>query len=235
VAIGTWNYSSLGFCVYDVPTNSYSCNYAPQAYGAAFSSDGQAAASEFIFTDNDANVIGRVGRPDIYYYYSGILTGPSAIQPLEEPQFNASGSLYFMAYPSFVEIIDVQHAFLRMRFSLSETVSNTAAPIAVDSGGRFIYLITNQGLTIVDLGEAPLSIGWVNPATAAPGTQVTVRGSGFNSSTTATVNGLAAAVSFTDENTLSLTIPGASAGPAVIVLTNSDGTTYTAATLLTVQ
>jgi hypothetical protein len=62
-----------------------------------------------------------------------------------------------------------------------------------------------------------------------------VRGSGFNSSTTATVNGLAAAVSFTDENTLSLTIPGASAGLAVIVLTNSDGTTYTAAYLLTIQ
>jgi hypothetical protein len=63
-----------------------------------------------------------------------------------------------------------QHGILRMRFSLSATVTNTAVPVAIDSGGRFVYLITNQGLTIVDLGEAPLSIGWLNPAIASAGT-----------------------------------------------------------------
>jgi len=232
VAIGTYHYSSLGFCTYDVPTNSYSCSYPPQAYGAALSSDGQTAASELIFTDNAANVVGRVAKPDVYF---AAFNYPPNTVPLQEPQFNDSGSLYFMAYPNFIDIIDVQHAFLRMRFSLSETVTNTAAPIAVDSGGRFIYLITNQGLTIVDLGEAPLSIGWISPTTASAGAIVQIRGSGFNSSTTATVGGQTAAVSVTDENTLSLTVPNLSSGPATIVLTNSDGTTYSASGLLTIQ
>jgi hypothetical protein len=122
-----------------------------------------------------------------------------------------------------------------MRFALSETVTNTVAPIAVDSSGRFIYLITNQGLTVVDLGEAPLSIGWISPASAAAGAQVQIRGSGFNSSTTATAGGQAAVVSLTDENTFTLTVPNINSGPATIVLTNSDGISYSAPGLLTVQ
>jgi hypothetical protein len=140
-----------------------------------------------------------------------------------------------MAYLSFIDIVDVGRATLRMRFALAETVSDTEALIAIDSRGRCIFLATNHGLTIVDLGEAPLSIGWVNPATTPPGTQVTVRGSGFNSSTTATVNGLPAAVSFTDQNTLMLSIPNLGPGPAVIELTNGDGTACTGTCLLTIQ
>jgi hypothetical protein len=154
---------------------------------------------------------------------------------LLEPQLNAAGSLYYMAFSNFFDIVDVLHAILRMRFSLSETIQNTAVPMAIDSGGRFVYLITNKGLTIVDLGEAPLSIGWINPSTASPGTQIAVRGSGFNSTTAATVGGQASAVSVTDQNTLTLTVPSLSAGPAAITFTNGDGTIYTALGLLTIQ
>ena len=69
------------------------------------------------------------------------------------PQFNDSGSLYFMPNPGFVDIIDVQHGLLRMRFSLSEAVANVVSPMAIDSGGQYLFLITNQGLTIVNLGR----------------------------------------------------------------------------------
>ena len=69
-----------------------------------------------------------------------------------------------------------------------------------------------------------------------PGALVTVRGSGFNLSTTATVGGQAAGVTVTDENTLALALPaGLNSGPATIVLTNPDGKTYTAVGLLAVQ
>jgi len=233
VAIGGYISYGGGFCIYNPVTQTSVSNASGRTFDAAISGDGQIAASQFVLTDGSANVIGRVGMPNLYYSNVGYGVGMQPI--LLRPQLNASGSLFYWASTNFVEIVDVGHAFLRIRFALSETVNNTVAPMAIDSGGRYIFLLTNKGLTIVDLGEAPLSIGWVSPTTAAPGTQVNVRGSGFNSSTTATVNGLAAAVSFTDENTLSLTIPGASAGLAVIVLTNSDGTTYTAAYLLTIQ
>lgn len=227
---GTFN--NLGFCIYDVAAGTYSYNSAYQEYGATFSGDGNVAASQFVFTDSSANLVNRVARPDVCY----AAFGTNSAQPnLQQPQLDAAGSLYYMAYSNFIDIVDVLHGILRMRFSLSETVSNVEAPIAIDPGGDAIYLTTNQGLTIVDLGEAPLSIGWLNATTVLPNTQVTIRGSGFNSSTTATVGGEAAVVSLTDENTLMLTVPNLGSGPATIVLTNSDGTTYTAAGLLTIQ
>jgi hypothetical protein len=113
-----------------------------------------------------------------------------------------------------------------MRFSLTETIQNTASPLAIDSGGRYVFLVTDKGLTVVDFGAALLSIGHLTPQSAAPGTQVIVRGSGFDSSVTATVGGVAAAVSVADENTLTLTIPAAPSGPEDIVLTRSDGQIY---------
>jgi hypothetical protein len=103
-----------------------------------------------------------------------------------------------------------------MRFSLSETVANVVAPIAIDSGGQFIYLITNSGLTVVSLGEALLSIGHITPSSTAVGSQ-------------------AAAVDFTDQNTLTLTIPALSSGPQDFVLTNVDGSSYTLENEITVQ
>jgi hypothetical protein len=54
-----------------------------------------------------------------------------------------------------------------------------------------------------------------------------VRGSGFDSSITATVGGEPASVNVTDENTLTLTVPAAAAGPEDILLTRGDGATYT--------
>ena len=80
---------------------------------------------------------------------------------------------------------------------------------------------------VVDFGAAPLSIGHVDPQNALPSTQIVVRGSGFDSATAVTVKGVAAPVTFTGENTLALTIPGAASGPPDIVLTGSDGETYT--------
>jgi hypothetical protein len=49
------------------------------------------------------------------------------------------------------------------------------------------------------------------------------------------VNGVTAVVSPIDEDTLTLTLPNVNPGPAVIVLTNNDGTTYSGAYLLTIQ
>jgi hypothetical protein len=122
-----------------------------------------------------------------------------------------------------------------MRFSLTQTIANVFVPIAIDSGGSKVYVITDKGLTIVDLGAALLSIGSLNPATATSGQQVVVRGSGFTPSITATVGGYVAGVGFTDENTLTLTVPTGPSGPSDIVVTNSVGDAYTLENGLVVQ
>ncbi len=224
-------FNGSGICVYDALANNSTCSSPAQPSSAAISGDGHAVAAEFVLADSVANVIGRIARPAVYY---SALDSDPAHTPLLEPKLNDSGSLYYIAFPNFIDIVDFRQGMLRMRFSLSETISNTATPIAIDPSGRYLYLITGSGLTIIDLGEAPLSIGWLSAATASPGTQITVRGSGFNTSTTATVGGQIASVNPVDASTLTLTVPALGAGPTTIVLSNSDGQTYTATGFLTI-
>jgi hypothetical protein len=116
----------------------------------------------------------------------------------------------------YFEIIDVLHTRLLVRFSLTETVQGAPSPMAIDSGGRYVYLITDKGLT-----------GHLTPQVASAGTQVTVRGSGFDSTLTATIGGQAAALSVSDQNTLTITVPATASGPQDLVLSRGDGASYT--------
>ena len=108
---------------------------------------------------------------------------------LQRPRLNTSGSLYYWAYPNWFEIFDVQKGMLQLRFSLNQTIQNVETPLAIDPSGRLVFLITDAGLTVVDLGTAPLSIGYLSSTLGTAGTQFQVRGSGFTAGITATVAG----------------------------------------------
>jgi hypothetical protein len=218
---------SAGPCLYSAQSGAYLGLSATTYYGyfgASISSDANVIGSGQSFADTLGNILGTAARPIPYYGNENTYNPPT---PLLRPRLNASGSLSYTAYANWFDILDVAHATVRLRFSMTETISATASPLAIDSGGRFVFLITNQGLTVVDMGEAPLSVGHLNLQTAAPGTQITVRGSGFDSGLTAKLGGVPVAISVSDENTLQLTVPALSSGPQDLVLTRSDGTTYT--------
>jgi hypothetical protein len=231
------NYVAIGAssldpgCLYSTAQNSYSpVATAIPGFGVAIAGDANVLSSSTWFYDTSGNLLGNTAQPIVFYPQ---ITAPQPVE-LYRPVLNASGSLYYIAYPNYFDIIDVLHARLLMRFSLTETVQGTASPIAIDSGGRHVYLITDKGLTVVDLGEAPLAIGHLSQRTAGAGTQVTVRGSGFDASVTATVGGEPASASITDENTLTLTVPAVASGPEDIVLVRGDGATYTYESGLTI-
>lgn len=225
--------SGSGFYIYDAVQQSVK-QVSTYQLGAAISGDGNVAASQWMFTDGQANLLGRVARPEIYYPNLPNYAVPEIILR-RKPQLNSAGSLYFLACPNMLDIVDVQHGLLRMRFSLTQTILDVAAPMAIDSNGRRVFLMTDKGLTIVDLGEALLSVGALNPSTASTGAQVTMRGSGFNPSTTVRVGGVNANVSYVDEATLTITIPPGLFGIVDLVLTNADGKTYRFDNALTIQ
>jgi hypothetical protein len=77
------------------------------------------------------------------------------------------------------------------------------------------------------LANVPLAIGTLSPTNgpAAGGTSITIRGSGFQTGTTATVHGKKSAVTFIDGNTLTPVTPAVTAGPQQLLLTNPDGET----------
>lgn len=198
-------------------------------FGATVAADGNIAAVGNTFSDSTGNGLGGLGRPNAFFGTPAIYpTNNYPANTLQRPRLNASGSLYFWAYPSYFEIFDVPTGTLRLRFSLSEKVQSVETPMAIDDGGRQVFLITDAGLTAVDLGSAPLSIGHVNPAAGPGGTQLLVRGSGFSEGIKATIGGQPAAVSVVDENTLTVTVPMTLAsGPKDLTLVSVDGTTYT--------
>jgi hypothetical protein len=130
VAIGSSTYNSA--CIYSVQNSSYNAEPLSNigyGYGIAISSDGNVIGSNQVLDDVSSNLLGAISHP-IPLYGNPILYTPSQY-PLLRPRLNASGSLYYFAYQNYFEIIDVAHALLRMRFALTETIQNTASPLAI--------------------------------------------------------------------------------------------------------
>jgi hypothetical protein len=107
--------------------------------------------------------------------------------------------------------------------------------LAVDETGKSIFLITNAGLTVIELDSVPLSIGSIKPSAGSVGALIQIRGSGFNSGTSVTFNGTSATTTFVDEDTLQVSVPSTQTGGARIVISNSDGSSYTLDGAFTVQ
>ena len=219
-------------------THNNSSLAAAQIGAVSVAGDGSMIGADRYFEDSLGEVRGRMAVPPLFYpqaefgadfYYNPLVSA------LQNPHMNDAGSLYYWAYPNFIDVIDVQHGFPALRFELTQTVTNTDAPMAIDGSGQHVYLITKQGLTIVDLGNAPLAIGHLSQAAANPGAQIVVRGSGFENGITARLGGAAASATFTDSETLTITVPGAATGPQDLVLTNPDKTTYTLENALIVE
>jgi len=134
-----------------------------------------------------------------------------------------------------VDIIDVRHGTLSERIVLNEQSVGLSGSLAIDQAGGRIFLITNAGLTSIQLDAVPLSVGSITPSSGSSGALLQVRGSGFQAGTTAKIGNTGAAATFVDGDTLQLTIPTVASGPAALTLVNPDGTSYTWDAAIVVQ
>ena len=134
-----------------------------------------------------------------------------------------------------IDIRDAHNGKLLMRVYLSEPLAMLSTDVdglhgsflTTDENGQRIFAITTSGLTTIQLASVPLGIGTLSPSvgSAAGGTSITVRGSGFQSGRRATLGGKQSNVVFKDMNTLTLTSPALSSGTQKLILTNPDGET----------
>ena len=178
-------------------------------------------APEIETIPNRVAVPGIALHPSGALLYEPFLDGPPPAAP---PAAGIHGG---------VDIRDAHNGQLRLRVYLPEPFAmlNTDVDglhgqfLTIDENGQRLFALTTNGLSIVQLSHVPLGIGTLNPATgsAAGGTTVTLRGSGFQSGITATLGGKSAAVTFTDMNTLTITTPQTSTGAQQLILTNPDG------------
>ena len=173
------------------------------------------------------SIPGRVAVPGVALHPSGallfdpFLDGPPPSAP---PAQGIRGG---------IDIRDAHSGRLRLRIYLPEPFAMLSTDIdglhgcflTTDENGEYLFALTTSGLTVLQLADVPLGIGSLSPSTgaAAGGASITIRGSGFQSATKATLGGKSASVTFKDINTLLMTTPALSAGPQQLILTNPDG------------
>jgi len=132
-----------------------------------------------------------------------------------------------------IDIRDAHNGRLRLRVYLPEPFAMLSTDIdglhgtflTLDENGERLFALTTSGLTVMQLSNVPLGIGTLAPGSgpSAGGTSITLRGSGFQSGTNATLGGKTVDVTIKEMNTLTFTTPALSAGAQQLVLTNPDG------------
>jgi len=202
-------------------------------YSNSISADGNLISADTRFTDVTGRPLGRLAQPPALYG-TALTQSSSRTQQLQGVHLNASGGLYYVPHAGYFEIIDTATATLRMRFSLTQTVQNVVEPMAIDEGGRKIFLLTDAGLTVVDLGQAPLSVGHLGTVQPVSGGTIQLRGSGFDTTTTVTVDSIPASAKLMDENTLTVSLPALNSGAHDLILSRDDGSTLTVKGLITI-
>lgn len=143
-------------------------------------------------------------------------------------KLNASGSLLYQPLLQGVDVIDINSGAWQRRVTLTEQVQFVQNAMALDEAGNRLFLITDKGLTVLQMDSPPLSIGYLNPAngSAAGGTAVTIRGSGFQPSATVTFGGIAATTTFIDASTLQVTTPPLPVGGVRVTVSNPGLSSY---------
>jgi hypothetical protein len=136
-----------------------------------------------------------------------------------------------------VDIFDARSGMVRQRVFFSEMLKSErdalhGSFLAVDENGKRIFGLTQSGLSILELANAPISIGTVQPRTvpAGGGTVLTVRGSGFQggaNGTKVSINGTQIAPTFVDANTLRVTTVAMTVGTQRLTVTTPDGESAT--------
>jgi hypothetical protein len=138
-----------------------------------------------------------------------------------------------------IDIFDAHSGALRLRIFLPQQFMTDVdglhgSFLTTDENGQRLFALTssdgtpqNAALTVVQLAAVPLGIGTIAPSAVAAtgGANLTIRGSGFQSAATLSINGKTAGVTFKDANTLLVVIPSLTPGSQQIVITNPDGET----------
>src|SRR3989338_7956883 len=164
--------------------------------------------------------------------------------PVQGLEFHPSGSLLYAPLrrgnvspgEAGILIYDANQGTLRQWVGLPEDFAQNPPAfipatwdyLAIDETGRRIFVLSESGLTILELDSVPLSIASVAPSdgSSSGGTTLTIRGSGFQIGAVVRFANVEVAASFLDENTLQVTTPSPPPGAGRVTVVNPDGEEY---------
>lgn len=222
--------TECGIYLWNSSTDTFTAGQGLVNDSSSASGDGYWFASDY--TRLDTGMI-----PHIQAQLPEFFTILLASQDLPGEKMNASGSLLYTPVPqgfatvesNGIQITDTNLGTGLGQVLLAEQLGTlTQNVMDFDETGNRLFLITNQGLTVVQMPSPALSIGYLNPATGSTsgGTTVTIRGSGFESGAAVSIGGSAANTTFVDSSTLQIVTPSGSKGGARVSIQNSGGTPY---------
>jgi hypothetical protein len=213
----------------DLSANKLTTGYTGTVHDAAANSDGNIFAAGFGISSAQLTPINIMG----FEPYAD--SGAQSLHNVFGKKLSPSGSLLFSPQDTGVDIFDVHTGRLVRHVALPEAIPLDAGAMALDETVTKMFLISNTGITIAQLFEPPLSLAGVTPAKGASGTQVTLRGSGFQNGAAVTFEALQANVVYVDQNTLKATVPTSPKGPVQVSVRNPDGHAYSFDAAFTVQ
>jgi hypothetical protein len=224
-----------GTYLWNATTDTFVQSQALVSDSSSASGDGYWFASDY--TRLDAEMIQHM-QAQVPEFFSIAREFPA----WEGEKMNASGSLLYtpvtpesgVAESNGIDITDTNSGawlgqiLISERMDLEQPLQST---MDYDETGNRLFIITNKGLTVVQMANPPLSIGYLNPSigSTSGGTAVTIRGSGFESGATVNFGSAAATTTFVDSSTLNVMTPTGSAGGARVSIQNPDGTAYSLA------
>ena len=208
-----------GVGLLDLNANTLTSGPAGNLSDAAVSTDGNIFAGNFALF-NGVNLKGIIA---IEPYAD---SGSQSAHNVFGEKLNPSGSLLFYPQDSGVDIFDTHTGRLVRHLVLPDPLPLDSGGLALDENGTKMFMITQTGITIAQLFQAPLSMATVNPAAGPQGTNVVLRGSGFQNGATVTFGSLQTSATFVDSNTLQAIVPPLPPGPVRVTINNPDGHRY---------
>jgi DNA-binding beta-propeller fold protein YncE len=187
-------------------------------------SAGDATDFALVYGIFDPNLYQFSLMQDVDYLHSGV----NSTDSLPGEKLDASGGLLYFPEGTGFSIYDVHQGHIKRRVALQDPPAMTFDAMAIDDTGSQVFLLTAKGLTMIDIGDVPLSIGHVQPASGptSGGATVLVRGSGFQSGAKVLFDKTQAATEFVDASTLRVASPAITAGGVRITVVNPDGSQY---------
>jgi hypothetical protein len=233
---GLWQTASgdhvlMGNALWSATSNKWTVGLPLVNDSVAASGDGHWFASDY--TRLDAQMIQHT-QAQVPDFFSALLT----ITDWAGEKMNASGSLLYTPVPQAfgtgesngIAISDTNRGTWIGHILLNEQIAGppVQSTMDYDEADNRLFIITNKGLTVVQLATPPLSIGYLNPSVGSTsgGTTVTIRGSGFESAATVSLGGTKANATFVDGSTLDVVTPPGSVGGARVSIQNPNGSSY---------
>ena len=220
-----WSTKSAGNGVWTSLTDTFTASVsALPSYPRALSEDGSVMLNNLRVVDANGNL--QVLNLTAEEINNGYKCSYCAGEKLD-----SSGGLAYIPGANGIYIFDTHYGRLLASLGVPQGIKIhdtngyliSRNPFAVNKDGTRMYYVTPNGMAVMSLAKAPLSIGTAKVS----GSSILLQGSGFTADAVVKIDGQSGASTFVDANDLQVSLPALPLGLHEVQVALSDGESYT--------